>query len=81
MCTSTMAFFVFVVLLAPLSFAECTGVGRVNSLGMANLALRARIARQGGLVGNTCAFRHPEAFLGANETGWHSFGYFSFATD
>ena len=36
----------------PLSFAEGSGVGRVNSPGKANLALRARIARQGGLVGN-----------------------------
>jgi len=23
----------------------------------------------------------PEAFLGANESGWHSFGYFSFAIE
>ena len=23
----------------------------------------------------------PNAFLGANESGWHSFGYFSFATE
>jgi hypothetical protein len=23
----------------------------------------------------------PSAFLGANKTGWHSFGYFSFAIE
>ena len=47
----------------PLSFAECSGVGRVNSPGKANLALRARIARQGGLVGNSWVFGHPERFF------------------
>jgi hypothetical protein len=38
--------------LTPFSFAETSGAGRVNSPGMVNLALRAGIARQGGLVGS-----------------------------
>ncbi len=33
-------------------FAESSAVGRVNTPGKANLALRARIARQGSFVGN-----------------------------
>ena len=55
MRTSTMSFvYVYVYgFWVPLSFAERSGVGRVNSPGKVNLALRARIARQGGLVGNT----------------------------
>jgi len=47
----------------PLSIAEFTGIGRVNSPGKANLALCARTAHQGGLVGNTGEFRHPECFI------------------
>jgi hypothetical protein len=35
---------------------EFSGIGRVNSPGMANLALCARTAHQGGLVGNTREF-------------------------
>ena len=54
---------------APLSFAKCPGVGRVNSPGKANLALRARTARQGGLVGNAWAFRHPERFSRGKRSG------------
>ena len=54
---STMSFvYVYVYVYGfwvPLSFAERSGVGRVNSPGKANLALRAGIARQGGLVGDT----------------------------
>ena len=32
------------------------------------------------LVGNTTSFRHPERFSRGKRAGWHSFGYFSFAT-
>ena len=42
-----------------LSIAEVGGIGRANSPRTANLALCARTAHQGGLVGNTPSFRHP----------------------
>jgi hypothetical protein len=41
-------------------FAEFLAVGRANSPGKANLALCARTAHQGGLVGNSQKFRHPQ---------------------
>jgi len=44
---------------------------------MANLALCARTAHQGGFVGNTGKFRHPKG----KWSGRHSFGYFSVAAD
>jgi hypothetical protein len=60
--------FVFFSFLLPLSIAEFTGIGRANSPWMANLALCARMAHQGGLVGNSDEFRHPERFSG--QTRW-----------
>ena len=48
---------------------------------MANLALCARTAHQGGLVGNTREFRHPECFFRGKRIRRHSFGYFSFAVE
>jgi len=62
-------------------FAEWCGVGRGNSPGMANLALCARMAHQSDSLATRRHSGTPSAFLGANETGWHSFGYFSFATE
>ena len=53
MRTSTMSLVYVYGFCVPLSFADRSGVGRVNSPGKVNLALRARIARQGELVGNT----------------------------
>jgi len=49
-----------------LSIAEFTGIGRVISPGKAKLALCARTAHQGGLVGNSGEFRHPERFSRGN---------------
>ena len=61
--------------LTPISFAESAAVGRVNSPRTANLALRAGIARQGGLVGNGCRFRHPERFFLGKRIGTAFSGY------
>jgi hypothetical protein len=72
---------VFFLFYPPLSFAEFCGIGRVNSPGMANLALCARTAHQGGLVGNTRELRHPECFFRGKRIRRHSFGYFSFAVE
>jgi len=62
--------------LTPLSFAESAAVGRANSPRTANLALRAGIARQGGLVGNDCRFRYPERFIRGKRIGTAFFGHF-----
>jgi hypothetical protein len=71
----------FLFCLSPFLFAEYRSVGRGNSPGTANLALCARMAHQS----DSLAMRHYSgtlsAFLRANKTGWHSFGYFSFAIE
>jgi len=54
---------------SPFSFAETSGTGRVNSPWMANLALRAWTARQGGSLAVTEVSGTPSAFLGANDSG------------
>ncbi len=48
---------------------------------MANLALCARMAHQSDSLATPLHSGTPSAFLVANEVGWHSFGYFSFATE
>jgi len=48
-------------------FAESITVGRANSSWTVNSALCARMAHQGGLVGNSDGFRHPERFSGKTE--------------
>jgi hypothetical protein len=60
--------FFFLVFYSPFLFAEFIAVGRANSPWTANLALCARMAHQGGLVGNSDEFRHPERFSG--QTRW-----------
>ena len=65
----------FFRVLIPLSIAESDFVGRVNSPGKANLALRAGTARQGGLVGNNDRFRHPERFFRDNRIRTAFSGY------
>ena len=50
------------VLNPPLSFAEFSDIGRVNFPWTENLALCARTAHQGVLVGNSKELRHPECF-------------------
>jgi hypothetical protein len=54
---------------SPFLFAELRTVGRANSPPMANLALCARMAHQGGLVGNSVQFRHPERFSRGKQCG------------
>jgi hypothetical protein len=48
---------------------------------MANLALCAWMAHQSDSLATLCHSGTPSVFLGGNETGWHSFGYFSFAIE
>jgi len=68
--------FVFSCFLTPLSIAEFTGIGRAISPGKAKLALCARMAHQGGLVGNSGKFRHPKRFSRGNRIRTAFFGYF-----
>ena len=72
---------VYVCFWIPFSFAEWCCVGRGNSPWTANLALCARMAHQSDSLATLHHSGTPNASLGANETGWHSFGYFSFAIE